>query len=92
MQLAEGYQLAYLEEHGAVVCVAGFRVGYFGGMRLSGDDPRLYLVAPALRVHPATEVVLKYFSRRVDWTLVALDERWRDKVKVVWRKRSSASA
>ncbi len=68
------------------------RLGYFGGLRLSGDDPRLYLVAPALRVHPATEVVLKYFSRRVDWTLVALNERWREKVKVVWRKRSTAAA
>jgi hypothetical protein len=25
----------------------------------------------------------------VEWTLVALDERWRAKVKAVWRKRSS---
>jgi len=68
------------------------RLGYFGGMRLSEDDPRLYLVAPALRVHPATEVVLKYLSPRVDWTLVALDERWREKVKTVWRKRSGSMA
>ncbi len=66
------------------------RHGYFGGLRLSPDAPRLYLVAPALRVHPATEVVLRYLSPRVEWTLVALDERWRDKVKVVWRKRSGA--
>jgi hypothetical protein len=66
------------------------RHGYFGGMRLSPEAPRLYLVAPALRVHPATEVVLRYLSPRVEWTLVALGERWRDKVKVVWRKRSGA--
>lgn len=64
------------------------RNGYFGGVRLSTEAPRLYLVAPALRVHPATEVVLRYLSPRVEWTLVALDERWRTKVKVVWRKRS----
>src|SRR5580704_622355 len=64
------------------------RHGYFGGVRLSADAPRLYLVAPALRVHPATEVVLHYLSPRVEWTLVALDERWRAKVKAVWRKRS----
>lgn len=68
------------------------RLGYFGGMRLSPDDPRLYLVAPALRVHPATEVVLRYLSPRVEWTMVALDERWREKVKVIWRKRSPAAA
>jgi hypothetical protein len=39
-------------------------------------------------VHPATEVVLRYLSPRVEWALVALDERWRQKAKVVWRKRS----
>ena len=64
------------------------RHGYFGGVRLSADAPRLYLVAPALRVHPATEIVLHYLSPRVEWTLVALDERWRAKVKAVWRKRT----
>jgi hypothetical protein len=62
--------------------------GYFGGVRLAEGAPRLYLVAPALRVHPATEVVLRYFSPRVEWVLAALDERWRKQVKVVWRKRS----
>jgi hypothetical protein len=68
------------------------RHGYFGGVRLAEGAPRLYLVAPALRVHPATEVVLRYLSPRVEWTLVALDERWRRQVKVVWRKRSGAQA
>jgi hypothetical protein len=66
------------------------RHGYFGGVRLSAEAPRLYLVAPALRVHPATEVVLRYLSPRVEWILAALDERWRDQVRVVWRKRSGA--
>jgi hypothetical protein len=67
------------------------RHGYFGGLRLSPEAPLLYLVAPALRIHPATETVLRYLSPRVDWTLTALDERWRTKVKVIWRKRSSDS-
>jgi hypothetical protein len=66
------------------------RHGYFGGLRLSPEPPRLYLVAPALRIHPATEVVLRYLSPRVEWILAALNERWRDKAKVVWRKRSGA--
>ena len=64
------------------------RHGYFGGMMLSDLPPRLYLVAPALRIHPATETVLKYLRPEVDWTLVAIDERWRDEVRVVFRKRS----
>ena len=68
------------------------RLGYFGGLPLAPEAPRLYLAAPALRIHPATEIVLKYFSPRVDWTLVALDERWRKTMKVVWRKRSASAA
>jgi hypothetical protein len=62
------------------------RHGYFGGVELSPLTPRLYLVAPALRIHPATEVVLRYLSPRVEWHLLALDERWRSQVRVVWRK------
>lgn len=65
------------------------RHGYFGGVRVSDLAPRLILVAPALRVHPATEVVLRHLSPRVEWTLVAIDERWRDQIKVIWRKRST---
>jgi hypothetical protein len=65
------------------------RHGYFAGVRLSDEAPRLFLVAPALRVHPATEIVLRHLSPRVEWTLVALDERWREQIKVVWRKRGN---
>ncbi len=64
------------------------RHGYFPGTALSPLPPRLYLVAPALRIHPATEVVLRYFKPEIEWTLVALDERWRKEVRVVWKKRS----
>lgn len=63
------------------------RHGYFGGVPLSPQPPRLYLVAPALRIHPATDIVLRYLSPRVEWTLIAIDERWRSKVKIIWRKR-----
>ena len=64
------------------------RHGYFRGVELSPLPPRLYLVAPALHVHPATEVVLRYLSPRVEWHLLALDERWRQQIRVVWRKQS----
>ena len=63
------------------------RFGYFPGKQLRTDAPLLYLIAPALRIHPATEVVLRYISPEVDWTLIALDERWREKIRVVFRKR-----
>ena len=61
--------------------------GYFPAQRLSAQVPRLYLVAPALRIHPATETVLRYLSPQVPWTLIALDERWRQQIRPVWRKR-----
>jgi hypothetical protein len=65
------------------------RHGYFRGVELSPQPPRLYLVAPALHIHPATEMILRYFSPRVEWNLLALDERWRSKIRVIWRKSST---
>lgn len=64
------------------------RRGYFGGAALATDcDPLLYYAAPALNIHPATEIVLKYFSPQIEWSLFALDERWRERIRIVWRKR-----
>ena len=63
------------------------RHGYFHGVELSPLPPRLYLVAPSLHIHPATETLLRYLSPRVDWNLLALDERWRQQIRVVWRKQ-----
>jgi len=37
------------------------------GVRLSQDDPLLCLVAPAQRVYPATQVVLRYLSLNEGW-------------------------
>lgn len=62
------------------------RHGYFRGVELSPLSPRLYLVAPALHIHPATETVLRYLSPTVEWNLLALDERWRQQIRVVWRR------
>jgi len=62
------------------------RHGYFAGRELSSASPLLFLVAPALRVHPATDVLLRYLSPQIDWTLVQVDERWRDGVRVVNKK------
>lgn len=71
--------------------------GYFvsqGGTRrrLSAEAPLLLLVAPALHIHPATDTILRYLSPEVNWTLIALDERWREEVRVVFRKRRPQAA
>jgi hypothetical protein len=65
------------------------RAGYFTGNEVSELDPRLLLAAPALRIHPANETVLRYLSPRVDWELIAFGEHWRSELKIVFRKRST---
>jgi len=65
------------------------RQGYFPDTEVSPLPPRLLLAAPALRIHPANEPVLRYLSSRVEWEIVALSEHWRRDLKVVFRKRSS---
>ncbi len=63
------------------------KFGYFAGRELSAHTPLLMLVAPALRVHPATDTLLRYISPEIPWTLLGIDERWRNELKVVFRKR-----
>ena len=63
--------------------------GYFPGQQLSPQPPLLMLIAPSLRVHPATDTVLRYFSPAIEWSLIGLDERWREGVRVVYRKSSA---
>ncbi len=65
--------------------------GYFPATRLQAEPPHLYLVAPALRIHPATETILRYLDPAVEWTLIALDERWRTQLRPVWRRTGGAS-
>jgi hypothetical protein len=65
------------------------RQGYFVGAEVSPLTPRLLLAGPALRIHPANEPVLRYFSPQVEWELIAVSEHWRRELKVVFRKRSN---
>lgn len=60
------------------------RFGYFPGWELSPDSPFLFLVAPTLHVHPATDTLLRYISPEIDCTLVGIDERWRGGVRVIF--------
>jgi hypothetical protein len=64
------------------------KFGYFPGKILSEEAPLLFLVAPALHVHPATDTLLRYISPGIDWTLAAIDEHWRERLRVVFRKRA----
>ena len=65
--------------------------GYFPGRELSGEPPLLFLVAPALHVHPATDTLLRYISPDMAWVLCGIDERWREGVRVIFRKRNESA-
>jgi len=67
------------------------RAGYFTGTEVSPLPPRLLLVAPSLRIHPANEPVLRYLSPEVSWELIALSEQWRSELRIVFRKRGGAA-
>ena len=62
------------------------RFGYFQGRELAAQTPLLYLVAPALHLHPASDILLRYVSPEINWTVIAIDERWREETTVVFRK------
>jgi len=65
------------------------RFGYFPGIELAPGAPLLILVAPALHIHPATDALLRFLAPEVEWTLAAVDEHWREQVRVVFRKRAT---
>ncbi|MFZ3201711.1 MAG: hypothetical protein WA175_11250 [Candidatus Acidiferrales bacterium] len=65
------------------------RFGYFTGVDLDPQPPLLWLVAPALRFHSATETLLKYFSPEIHCTRIGLNENWRRGLKIIFRQQPS---
>ncbi len=63
--------------------------GYFPGVALRADPPRLLLVSPALEFHPTTEALLGYFSPEVDVERIGLGVEWRKSLEVVFRLRAA---
>jgi hypothetical protein len=61
------------------------RYGYFPGVELRCDPPRLLLVAPSLAFHPANETVLRYLDAGIEWERIGIGLDWRKQVKVMFR-------
>ncbi len=59
--------------------------GYFPGIRLRPEPPRLLLVSPSLEFHPSTETLLSFFSPDVSVERVGLGADWRRRLQVVFR-------
>ncbi len=59
--------------------------GYFPGVELRADPPRLYLVAPALDFHPSNESVLRFLRRDVEVERVGVGIEWRQELRLMFR-------
>ena len=62
------------------------RFGYFSGIELDPQPPLVWLVAPGLRFHSATEILLKYLSPEIQISRIGVNENWRRGIKVVFRQ------
>jgi hypothetical protein len=62
------------------------RYGYFPGLALQDAPPLVYFVAPALRFHPTTGILLRYLTRDLEVVRVGLVESWRRGLRVVQRQ------
>ena len=60
--------------------------GYFRGMEIDPLPPLVWLVAPGLRFHPATDILLKYISAEIHITRIGINENWRRGPKVIFRQ------
>lgn len=63
--------------------------GYFPGVPLSTEPPRLLLIAPALEYHPTNEILLRYFSPEVEVERFGVGLNWRQELRVMFRRPSS---
>lgn len=59
--------------------------GYFPGIELRAEPPRLLLVSPALDFHPSNECVLRYISPGVQVERVGVSLEWHKELKVIFR-------
>jgi hypothetical protein len=60
--------------------------GYFPGVAVREETPRLLLVAPALDFHPTNERVLRFFSPAVEVERLGIGLDWRRELRVMFRK------
>ena len=63
--------------------------GYFPGVELRPDPPRLLLVSPSLEFHPSTETLLGFLSPSIDVERIGLGVEWRKGLQVMFRLAGS---
>jgi hypothetical protein len=64
------------------------RLGYFPGVTLRRESPRILLVAPALEFHSTTETILTALSPEIEFVRIGLAADWRRELRVMFRLRA----
>jgi hypothetical protein len=59
--------------------------GYFPGIELRREAPRLLLVSPALEFHSTTETILSFFAPEIEVERIGLAVEWRKGLEVMFR-------
>jgi hypothetical protein len=59
--------------------------GYFPGIALRREPPRLLLVSPALEFHPSSEALLRCFAPEVDVERIGVSMDWRRNLEIMFR-------
>ena len=59
--------------------------GYFPGVELRPDPPRLLLVAPALEFHPTSENILRFLAPSICVERIGVNAGWRKDLRIMFR-------
>ncbi|MCC7234875.1 MAG: hypothetical protein IT163_06195 [Bryobacterales bacterium] len=70
---------------GHALCGEFGSAGYFPGVTLTAEPPRLILAAPSFEFHPTTESVLGYFDPAIEVERVGLAVEWQKRIRVSFR-------
>jgi hypothetical protein len=65
------------------------RLGYFPGIAIRRDAPRILLVAPSLEFHSTTETMIGALAPQIDFTRIGLGAGWRSELRVMFRLRGA---
>jgi hypothetical protein len=59
--------------------------GYFPGIELRPEPPRLLLVSPSLEFHPTTEAILGFYAPEIEVERIGVGIEWRKGFEVMFR-------
>lgn len=65
------------------------RFGYFPGMAIRRENPRVLLVAPALEFHSTSETLISFLKPEIEMARIGVAANWRRELKVMTRLRGA---